>query len=269
MARSLFSLWTSFRNGVDFALRNVLRWSPPARERPEPKAGASAVEASWVGQYGLAGARERMTAGRWRRNLAVVEILDRVGREPEVADFLRGRSTLGVLDIGSKNFEYVDALAGFWSRHRGDRTVTLTGLEVDAYRRYTDLRTRKAWADHYCSQVPGARFLARGLEDHGEPCDVVTWFFPFVTEFPLLRWGLPLGLFRPQALFDHAWDLLAPGGLMVLVNLTGAEAEVQHGLVRARGAKFLDLGAVPGSFSDRARDQRLTLVLKPLTLHSA
>ena len=55
---------------------------------------------------------------------------------------------------------------------------------------------------------------------------------------------------------------MAPGGLMVLVNLSGSEAEVQHGLIRARGLGFLDLGPVPGSYGEKARDQRVTLVRK-------
>lgn len=249
------------RTEVDWALRNRLTWSPPARERPEADVATDDPrEAAWVERYALGPARDRMTAWRWRRNLAVVEVLEAALSSPALGRFLGRASSVRALDVGAKNFDYVDALGGFWSRAGGRRTVLLTGLEVDAHRRYTDLRTRKAWADHYASSVPGARYLAGDLEFHRERYDAITWFFPFVTEFPLRRWGLPTRLFRPQALFDHAWDLLEPGGVMVIVNLNRDEAARQHEILGRRGVAFDDLGVVPGGFGPNVGDQRVTVV---------
>lgn len=264
MASSLLRTWISFRNSVDLSLRNRLTWSPPAQERAGEKAPPDLREGRWIGRYGLGPARERMTGERWRRNLAVLEVLGETDRSPAFGRYLGTRGALSVLDIGSKNFDYVDAVHGFLSRHRGSRTVTLTGIEVDAHRRYTDLRTRRAWAEHYCAAVPGASYLAGDLQEHRGRYGLITWFFPFVSEYPLLRWGLPLGLFRPQDLFDHAAGLLEPGGVFVLLNLTEREAGLQEALVRASGLDYEDLGAVPGSFSPRAAEQRLSLAWKPV-----
>jgi SAM-dependent methyltransferase len=262
MAFSPLTAWTDLSNTLDLTLRNRLTWSPPARERAEADVSTGDPrEPVWTDRYALGPARNRMTATRWARNLAVVELLEASvsglwPRQP-------GWGSLRVLDIGSKNFDYVDALAGFFSWANAGGPVEVTGIEVDAHRRYTDLRTRRAWADHYASFVPGSRYLAGDLEDHQGRYDAVTWFFPFVSEFPLRRWGLPHRLFRPQALFDHAWDLLEPGGTMVIVNLNAAEEALQQGLIRARGLEATSAGPVPGSFSTRAADQRVTLVSKP------
>lgn len=258
MPWSPLAAWTNLRNAADWRLRGLLRWSPSARERAEAKEPATETEAHWERAYGLGPAQEKMTTWRWKRNLAVIEILDRLPLA--LADGLRGLREPRILDIGSKNFDYVDALHGFFSSFGAPARVT--GLEIDAHRRYTDLRTRRAWAEHYCSTVPGARYLAQGLEDHHDPYEVITWFFPFVTEHPLVRWGLPRSLFRPQTLVDHALGLLVPGGWMVIVNLNAREAEVQHSLLVGRDVEVFDLGVVAGSYSPGARDQRMTLVHK-------
>jgi hypothetical protein len=259
---SPLAAWSRFRTGLDWALRNRLTWSPAAHERPEDAATDDTREAGWVDRYALGPARDRMTGWRWRRNLAVVEVLEAAASSPAVERFLATASAVRVLDVGSKNFDYVDALHGFWSHSGGPRSVALTGIEVDGHRRYTDFRTRRAWAEHYASFVPGARYLVGDLADHRERYDAITWFFPFVTEYPLRRWGLPTTLFRPQALFDHAWDLLEPGGVMVLVNMNQAEASLQHELLSRRGLAFDDRGVVPGTFGTHGGDQRLTVVAK-------
>jgi hypothetical protein len=268
LVRSVLDL----RNSLDLALRNRITWSPAAHEEAEDHGGlfddlaepaaARDFEARALRDYGLGTARDRMASWRWNRNLAFLEVLDRAGQSPRLAEFLRRKPSLRVLDVGSKNFDYVDALAAFFAGFGSRRPVALTGIEVDAHRRYTDFRTRRAWADHYCAGVPGSRYLAQDLEDHREPYDLITWFLPFLTEFPLVRWGLPTRLLRPEALFDHAWGLLEPGGPVLLVNLNAGEAERQHALVRSRGLSPEDLGVVRSTFLPERKDQRLTLVWK-------
>jgi hypothetical protein len=250
----------NLRNSLDWNLRNLFTWSPTAVEVAEDKEAETG--ASWTGRYTLGEARTRMTAWRWNRNLAFLETLDRVVQEPRVQRFLASRPTLKALDIGSKNFDYVDALAAVLSQAAGRRVLDLTGLEVDAHRRYTDFRTRRAWAEHYCSFVPGTRYLAQGLEDHQGAYGLISWFLPFLTERPLVRWGLPASLLRPGALYDHAYGLLEPGGVLVLVNLNGDEEGLQHGLIQQRGHIFTSLGSVPSTFIPERRDQRVTLVWK-------
>ena len=256
----LVRAYLDLRNSLDLGLRNLFTWSPRAQEVAEANDGVP--EAGWSAPYGLEEARTRMATWRWTRNLAFLEVLDGAGGHPRFQAFLASRTTLRALDIGSKNFDYVDALAGFLSRAAGLRQLALTGIEIDAHRRYTDFRTRRAWAEHYCSFVPGARYLAQGLEDHQETYDVVIWFLPFLTERPLVRWGLPTSLLRPETLYDHAWTLVEPGGVLLLVNLNADEEAIQLDLIRRRGHSHEALGPIRSTHIPERRDQRLTLVWK-------
>jgi len=247
--------WANARNAADFALRNALTWSPPARERAEAKDEPDAAEKRWLETYRLAESRDRMTEARWQRNVAALEVLMATRENDVVKTLLRDRPTLRALDIGSKNFDYVDALCGFWSHQNGERSVTLTGLELDAHRRYTDFRTRRAWAEHYASFVPGAHYQAGNLLAHTECYDAITWFYPFVTEFPLLRWGLPLAEFQPLALLEHAFSLLEPGGVLVIVNQSEAESHVQRAFLATLGRSYTVAGP---------REKPITLVETPV-----
>jgi hypothetical protein len=228
---SLVRGWVNLRNSLDWALRNSLTWSPPARERAEQLEAPDEAEGKRIADYQLESARDRMTWQRWQRNLTVLERLELAANSSALVALLKSTSPLLALDVGSKNFDYVDALQGFWRHREGEREVQLTGLEIDAYRRYTDVRTRRAWAQHYASFCPGARYVVGDLQRHNSRYHVITWFFPFVTEFPLLRWGLPLGLFQPAALLAHALSLLEPEGVLILVNQTDAEVVVQRHLL--------------------------------------
>lgn len=246
----------SLRTSLDFALRQRLTWSPPAHERPEePDPWQDDAERLLAEGYGLMGARQRMAAWRWRRNREVLQFLDRAGREPEVAALVKRPGPLAALDVGSKNFDYVDALGAFWTQ--GGQSLDLAGVELDAHRRYTDLRTRRAWADHYASFVSGARYLPSDVRDWTTPVEAVTWFHPFLTALPLKKWGLPTKYLRPQELLHHVLQLVVPGGVLVVANQTADEAELQHRLLDDEGQPYTDLGVVNG--------RPLLLVAKPLT----
>ena len=58
-------------------------------------------------------------------------------------------------------------------------------------------------------------------------------FFPFVTRFALLQWGLPAKEYRPDALLAHAARMLVPGGVLVVVNHTHEERSALRALTAA------------------------------------
>lgn len=245
----------SLRNSVDFWLRQRFRWSPRAVERPESWDDLlDPREPDWIDRYRLGETRSRMTWERWRRNLSFLELLDASREAPEFASWLDAQSSIRALDIGSKNFDYVDALAAFWSRG-GSRPLSLTGIEVDPNRRYLDLRTRGAWAQSYCAQVPGAEYRGENLVDHRGTYDVITWFFPFVVLRPLRAWGLPDRLFEPQRLWNHARSLVRPGGWIIVVNWNPNEVEAQRQIAGSSAWSQ----AVPGSFHSAAKNQWISV----------
>jgi hypothetical protein len=119
------------------------------------------------------------------------------------------------------------------------------GVEIDGHVVYRDLHSR---ADHARAHArlagPGATYHVQDFAEFRPPAPatLITMFFPFVTEFALLRRGLPRRTYRPQAIFSHAVQLLEPGGLLVVVNHTLEErarvAELARGiegLERVRG----------------------------------
>lgn len=141
------------------------------------------------------------------------------------------------LDVGSKNGAALPGLALLAQRVNPGRSVCLTGVELDAGRRYRGGQRR---VDHGVTLAdwlsgPGlqVRYVPGDVRWLTTPQDVVTWFLPFVFATPHLNWGLPRSRFKPQAVLDHVVRLLAPGGLLFIVNLNAEEAEAQAVLIAA------------------------------------
>ncbi len=151
----------------------------------------------------------------WRETLAVLELLDRVPGSEAFAPRL--------LDVGSKNWRYLPALV-VWlaARCHGTGPREIHGVEIDAYRMYSDFRTRLG-----CARWFSERFSESGTDCVYRPgdvrqltgsFDVITWLFPFVIPGPHLAWGLPPSLFDPVTTFRHVESLLAPGGSLIMAN---------------------------------------------------
>lgn len=270
---SLLRASLSLRNALDLTLRNLLAWSPPAHETPEPKDALfedfpaalakelARREQDLTSRFQLSSARARMTQARWLRTLSFLEMLEQFAAQPAFAAWKNSGPQTSFLDIGSKNFDYVDALAGFWQLQTGP-AFSLTGLELDAHRRYTDFRTRRAWAKHYVSFWKEVEFRAENLLDHQGQYAAITWFFPFLTEVPLLKWGLPRRFLQPGRLLDKAAEFLPPGGLLLLAHHTAGEQELQLEWLQARPFQVFNLGTVPDSFREGGRQRWLTLAVK-------
>ena len=130
------------------------------------------------------------------------------------------------LDVGSKNWSYAFALQRFLAR-AGATDLDLCGVEIDAHTVYADLRSRHDYAQAYIAQT-GAdlRFRAADVLTIDEPeQDLVTCFYPFLSRYALLQWGLPLRCFQPEAFVARLGELLRPGGHLLVFTQTTAEAE--------------------------------------------
>ncbi len=239
-------------NRVRFALRRALGFSRGAPTLPnEPKdalfaylEGAARMKAEaraeeLVHAYGLTRLREHSTRVAMRENLYVLDLLDRHA----TAQLTRVKAA-SVVDVGSKDFVYAPALFAF-AEHWSEGPPALTGVEIDGHVVYKDLRSR---ADHAAAWAALAGTTARYcVQDFleltpGVPATLVTIFYPFVTRFALLRWGLPVSEYRPEALLAHAVSILADGGVLLIVNHTHEERDLLRaqmekitGVVRAHG----------------------------------
>jgi hypothetical protein len=225
-------------NAAAFALRRAIGWSRGLpRLHAEPKehlfdylsqaerAAAEARETDLRTRFDLAPLAAAVSRDAYRENLYVLDVLERAA--PDAA---RGVSAL-TTDVGSKDFVYAPALAAF------TEGGAVHGVEIDGHVVYRDLYSRADHARAYARLAePGATYHVRDFAEFRPPAPatLITMFFPFVTEFALVRWGLPRRTYRPQEIFSHAVRLLEPGGLLVVVNHSFEErdrvAELARGL---------------------------------------
>jgi SAM-dependent methyltransferase len=217
-------------------------------------------------RYHLESLQQQSTLGIYRENLYILDILD------SASDFLEGMPPeLRALDVGSKDFRYAFALDRWLSRGRSERprSVDLTGIELDGHPIYRNLYSRADYAEAYAHATgnPNVRYaVADFLHFDGQPVDVVFFFFPFVLRYALVRWGLPLGHFKPEQLFEKALTLLNPGGLLVIMNHTFEERARQLEILRAlEGVEVLQSQPASSAmvdYADSLGERSLTIARK-------
>jgi SAM-dependent methyltransferase len=248
-------------NGLAFALRGFWRWQPPgfqevlSTEQPQILQNNPALALKAKGllqQYDLTRLPARSSESRLLENLTYLEWLDYFLQvRPQAFQELRNFASLNWLDVGAKNWAYVDALDAFIRRH-SDTPYRLDGLELDPHRRYANLTTRAQAAKNYTQTLTHAQYHEMNALDWRRKAHIITQFMPFVSPDPHLAWGLPLNYFQPAELLNHLLGLLEPGGLLLVVNQGEWEAEAQEGLwQQARGEwpiTVVPLGLLPASF---------------------
>ena len=231
------------RREFDLWLQNRLTWSAPVWKRrltsladleatlPPP---ALARYRELAARYPLARWPQVCNRREAQLNLYVLDLLDRHAR--------RSAPGARLLDIGSGRWSYLPALASF----AGERW---DGVEIDAHRRDWTLVTRRGYAGFMRRIAPGCRYLAGSLLDVRGIYGGITWFLPFVTPGPLAAARLPARMLQPRALLAHAWQRLADGGWMLVVNQGEEERAAQQVLFGECGIDARALGEMESVFS--------------------
>jgi hypothetical protein len=256
--------WLAFAripgNAFSFWVRRSLRWSRGLPDLPdEPKenlfaylddpgpaagllpavanarARAEERERELRERYDLDRLQACSTAGLYRKNLYLLDILERAAQG---LDLSPSGGRLKAMDVGAQDWHYVFALERWLARGGGaHRQVDLRGVELDGHGIYPDLRARCDYARAYAAQTgnPGVAYeVVDFLEVAGSGLDIITWFYPFVARHHLLLWGLPLRHFAPARLIEKAAGMLRPGGWLVVLAHTGAEQEAFLALGNSR-----------------------------------
>lgn len=125
------------------------------------------------------------------------------------------------LDIGCKNFflgPVIETIFEDLGKH-----PEIHGIEIDAFRRYHNLRSRADYARGFARQMKRGTFHPINVERWTTPSDFIFLLNPFVTIQPHLKWGLPKRLFRPAPFFEHVVGLVRPGGWILSSSPTDAE----------------------------------------------
>src|SRR5574344_393246 len=140
---------------------------------------------------------------------------------------------LSVLDIGSKNWFYVQGEYSFFKYFT--ENLNLDGVELDAYRLYSNLFTRVEVAKFYMKNLAVTTYIPANLLDLNKKYDYIIWILPFVKIEPLRTWELPDSYFAPQKLLKHAYSLLNRNGKMLIINQGEDEFKIQKQLLNEQG----------------------------------
>lgn len=147
-----------------------------------------------------------------------------------------------ILDIGSKNWSYADAQYRFFSSFCDE--FYLDGVEVDAYRLYSNFYSRYDAAKFYIKNLKNVNYICGNVLDINKKYNYITWFLPFISEYPLKKWGLPKRFYQPEKLLLHAYDLLDDDGQMLVVNQGEKEALIQKELLEKLKIPYDFLGEI-------------------------
>jgi len=158
-------------------------------------------------------------------NYAYLELMDRAWAHAQSEPPAGGEQS----DVGCASFWYASAIHAFF------RPDSLTGYEVDAFRRYANAYSRQDFARGYAAAWPNTGFQGLNYLAVQEKVDRISCWFPFVSNHSILAWGLPLNLLNPGMLFVRIADNLKTGGSLFMVNHGLAEAQIAADLCEAAG----------------------------------
>lgn len=142
--------------------------------------------------------------------------------------------SISVCDVGARTFILApvieECLEGMGFK------PTIHGVEIDPFRRYTNLHTRADYGHFYASKVKDGHYHGMDFLNWKVPMDLILMLNPFVTEEPHLNWGLPLKTFSPYRVFEHASKIVSERvGLLLLSSPDDEEFEVADQLARQVG----------------------------------
>lgn len=263
----MFSLIKNFKNKFDFFLRKSIKFSRKIvflkNEQKEElfvsfeeqkRTPAIQKEAEYLEKYFLNEFKQNTTRRNYLENLATIELLE---NHLEISE-----NNIRILDIGSKNWFYARGEYSFFKYKSKEKNILLNGIEIDAYRVYTNLHSRYDLAMYNIKELDNTFYIVGDLLEHREKYDFIIWFFPFVTIEPLLNWGLPLDCFKPEKMLLHAYSLLNNGGKMLIVNQDENEYRIQHAMLKNLALNYTPKGDFRNSFLEYEHGRFVTVVKK-------
>ena len=260
MTRFLKNLY----NEIDFFFRSHIRFSRKYKGENESKENLfeylpeenrlriKEKEALYFEKYCLHKLKDNSTKRNYLENLGVIELLETCINVE--------KNNIKILDIGSKNWFYVFGEYSFFKYNNFEKEICIDGIEIDAFRIYTDFHSRHDYALYYSEGLENCRYIAGDFLKHQSKYDYIIWFFPFVAEYSLLKWGLPLGTFKPLEMLRHAVDSLNPGGSILIVNQDENEYSVQESLIKKLNVSYKKQGSFKNSFLEYKHKRYVTVI---------
>lgn len=154
----------------------------------------------------------------------------------------RKTHSVRVLDIGCKNWFYARGMHKYFSSFCDD--FTMDGIELDAYRLYSNFYSRYEVAKYHTQGLENINYIPGNLLSLNRKYDYITWFLPFVLQYPHMAWGLPKKYFYPEKLLEHAYNLLERNGQLLIVNQGEKEYDKQLELLDNLKIPYKQLGQI-------------------------
>lgn len=170
------------------------------------------------------------------------------------------RKNIRTLDIGCKNWFYAKGQYEFYKNLAQE--VYMDGIELDAFRLYTNFYSRYEVAKFYIKGIDNIKYIPDNLLNLSGKYDYITWILPFVLKEPHKYWGLPLNLFYPKKLLVHAFNLLDKGGQMLIINQGEAEASEQEHLLKMLNIPYKALGEIKSEYFEYQNKRYGFLIVK-------
>lgn len=234
--------WQNLKNNFDFFLRNKFSFSRKNySEKNEDKTELANFEREKVlyEKYDLDYLKSNSTKQNYLENLYTLDLLDRYLE-------VQSAESLTALDVGCKNWAYVKGEHAFFKKHC--KNFKLNGIEIDPNRLYSNFYSRKEAAKFYMKGLSETDYIEGDFLKHSEKYDYIIWILPFVVEYPLIKWGLPMKHFQPKKLLQHAYNSLKEGGQILIINQDEIEHEAQQAICEKLGIPFKIIGEVESEF---------------------
>jgi len=219
--------FNDIKNNIDFFLRNKLIISRKNYfEKSENKANVFKNEIQiktfekLKNTYNLE-LLNNTTIQNYLENLYFINLFDNIFSKEY-------KENISILDIGSKNWSYVKSEYIFFKNYSNN--FKLNGIELDAYRLCTNLYSRYEIAKFHIQNLENTNYIVDDFLNHQQKYDFIIWILPFITQYPLVKWGLPLKYFKPEKMLLHAFNLLNKDGKLLIINQNKKEYEIQKQL---------------------------------------
>lgn len=209
---------TELRNNIDFYLRKLTKFSRKNFVETDP---------------------DRIEQIRLE-NLNLESILDHCLVKND-------KISIRVLDVGCKNWSYVGGEYSYFNKIYHE--VVLDGVELDAYRLYSNFYSRYETAKYYTKDLKNTNYIVDDVINLNDKYDFIIWILPFITVYPLQYWGLPKKYFCPEKLLNHVYiNLLNENGQLLIINQGQEEAELQKDLLVKLNIDYKFLGEIENNF---------------------
>lgn len=237
----------NIRNNFNFFLRNLITVSRKNySEKPQDLSGIFENKEQenfyniLKNKYGSL-LSQNTTCRNFLLNIYYLNVFDKYFSEKE-------KDNISILDIGSKNWEYVKSEYVFFKSF--SERVTLNGIELDGFRMCSNLYSRYEIAKFYTKDLPNTNYIQGDFLKHNQKYDYIIWILPFITKTPLVKWGLPLKYFKPPEMLFHAYNLLNDDGELLIINQGEEEYSIQQELIQKTlpNSKYFPLGEVEDGF---------------------